>query len=230
MQMRKEVKKEKRRVRREWCGKNWKWIVFCVIPGLILAIVLYFISISFIVSKLQQSTFFHLKLCVGFSIRKGMTKMVVPSNRCNSERIKVLDFRVFPQLKSIEIGDECFENTEIVMLIGLKELESVVIGDRCFTKYKNSSDDCKDPDRQFYLKNCGKVKELRIGCNSFFEYTVCEIENVDSLEVIEMKEESGWDWSFWSASLKLKGGLCGMEMMNRLAQIENTSFQQGRVQ
>ena len=71
---------------------------------------------------------------------------------------------------------------------------------------------------------------MRIGCNSFFEYTVCEIENVDSLEVIEMKEGSGTDWSFWSASLKLKGGLCGMEIMNRLAQIENASFQQGRVQ
>ena len=82
-----------------------------------------------------------------------------------------------------------------------------MIGDRCFTKVKNgrglSSD--SDPNRHFYLKDCEKVKELRIGCNSFYEYTVCEIENVDSLEVIEMKESTEFDWSFWSASLKLKG-------------------------
>ena len=127
-------------------------------------------------------------------------------------------------MKSIEIGDDCFENTEKVKLIGLKELERVAIGDRCFTKHKNNSDSHEDPNRHFHLKDCKRVKELKVGCNSFFEYTVCEIENVDSLEVIEMKESTGWDWSFWDASLKLKGGLCGMEIMIRLAQIENTSL------
>lgn len=110
------------------------------------------------------------------------------------------------------------------MLIGLKELESVVIGDRCFTKHKNSSDSDSDPNRHFYLKDCEKVKELRIGCNSFFEYRVCEIESVNRLEAIDMKESTEWDWSFWNASLKLKGGLCGVEIMNRLAQIENASL------
>ena len=155
---------------------------------------------------------------------KRVTELVIPSNCCNEEEWKVFDVSALKWLRSIEIGDDCFENTEKVKLIGLKELERVVIGDRCFTKHKNSSDDHKDPNRHFYLKNCEKVKELRIGCNSFFEYTVCGIENVDSLEVIEMKEGSGWDWSFWAASLKLKGGLCVAEMINRLTQIENTSL------
>ena len=166
------------------------------------------------------------------NVNKRVTELVIPSNCCNEDEWKVLDVSALKWLKRIEIGDDCFENTERVKLIGLKELETVVIGDRCFTKVKNgkavSSD--RDPNRHFYLKNCGKVRELRIGCNSFYEYTVCEIENVDSMEVIDMKESTGWDWSFWSASLKLKGGLCGVEIMNRLAQIENTSLQQGRIQ
>ncbi|KAK8831305.1 hypothetical protein WA577_000446, partial [Blastocystis sp. JDR] len=134
MEMKEGVKREKRRVRREWYGKNWKWVVSYVIPGLILAIVLYSISISFIVSKLQQSTVFHLKLCVSFSITENMTELVVPSNRCNSEKMNTLDLSLFPQLKSIVIGDDCFMNVGQLNLNGLSKLETVVIGINSFTR------------------------------------------------------------------------------------------------
>ena len=203
MEMKEGVKKERKRVRREWCGKNWKWVVSYVIPGLILAIVLYSISISFIVSKLQQrSTFNHLSECVGSSITKDMTELVVPSNRCNGEKIKLLDFRAFPQLKSIEIGDECFENVKEVKLVGMDQLESVVIGMNSFTKKKNSWGN--DPNRHFYLKKCERLKELKIGDWSFSDYPVCEIENVDCLEVIEMGELNERSDNFSYASLELK--------------------------
>ena len=200
--MKEGVNKERKRARKEWYGKNWKWVVPCIVAGLILAIVLCSISIPFIVFKLQQSTFFHLKLCVGFSIRKGMTKMVVPSNRCNSKKIKVLDFRVFPQLKSIEIGDECFMYVDEVKLIGLNRLERVMIGKNCFTKKKN--DWGNDPTRHFHLKNCERVRELKIGRGSFSDYSVCEIENVPSLEVIEMGQLNEDSYNFRYASLELK--------------------------
>ena len=197
------MKKERRRVRREWCGKNWKWVVSYVIPGLILAIVLYSISISFIVSKLQQRiTFNHLSECVGSSITKDMTELVVPSNRCNSRLIKTVDLSLFPQLKSIEIGDECFMHVNEVKLIGLSQLERVVIGENSFTKKKN--DWGYNPNRHFYLKNCERVRELKIGCWSFSDYTVCEIENVPSLEVIEMGKVNMESWNFYYASLELK--------------------------
>ena len=149
--MKEGVKKERKRVRREWCGKNWKWIVSYLIPGLILAIVLYSISISFIVSKLQQNTFFQLKLCVGFSITKDMTELVVPSNQCNSRLIKTVDLSLFPQLKSIKIGDECFMYVEEVKLIGLNQLERVVIGRNSFTKRRSGYPEY-DPNLRFYLK------------------------------------------------------------------------------
>ena len=201
-----EVKKGKRTVRMEWCGKNWKWIVSYVIPGLILAIVLYSISISFIVSKLQQRiTFNHLSDCVGSSITKDITELVVPSNRCNSRKIKMLDFRAFPQLKSIEIGDECFENVNKVKLIGMNQLESVVIGKNSFKKYATRAYKSINADRHFYLKNCKRLRELKIGCDSFYDYTVCEIENVPSLEVIEIGELNEGSWNFYYASvLELK--------------------------
>ena len=62
----------------------------------------------------------------------------------------------------------------------------------------------KNPDRHFYLKNCERLRELRIGIWSFIDYSVCEIENVPSLEVIEMGESNEWNRNFSYASLELK--------------------------
>ena len=207
--MKEGVKKERKRARKEWCGKNWKWIVSYVIPGLILAIVLYSISISFIVSKLQpRITFSHLSKCVGSSITKDMTELVVPSNRCNSRKIKVLDFRAFPQLKSIEISDRCFEYVNKVKLIGLNQLERVVIGMNSFKKASYFWPRLFYLNRRFYLKNCERLRELKIDCYSFSDYSVCEIENVPSLEVIVIGDFS---FIFWFASLELKSDCEGMK-------------------
>ena len=43
-----------------------------------------------------------------------------------------------------------------------------------------------------------------MGCYSFSDYSVCEIENVPSLEVIEMGELNKWSANFHYASLELK--------------------------
>ena len=43
-----------------------------------------------------------------------------------------------------------------------------------------------------------------MGPYSFNEYSVCEIENVPSLEVIEMGELNQWSANFCYASLELK--------------------------
>ena len=61
-----------------------------------------------------------------------------------------------------------------------------------------------DTSCHFYLKNCGRLRELKIGHNSFNEYTVCEIENVPSLEGIEMGELNEGSSNFYYASLELK--------------------------
>ena len=196
--MKEGMKKEKRKVRREWYGKNWKWVVPCIV-----AIVLCSISISFIVSKLQQRiTFNHLSDCVGSSITKDMTELVVPSNRCNSWLIKTLVLSEFTHLKSIEIGDRCFEKVNEVKLIGLNQLERVVIGMNSFTKEKN--DYGNDANRKLYVKNCDALKELKIGPYSFSDYSVIEIENVNSLELIEIGDMNRESNSFLYASLELK--------------------------
>ena len=102
------------------------------------------------------------------------------------------------------MGDYCFRETEELKLIGLKELERVVIGKSSFTKYPYHTDDGIDPNRHFYLKNCERLRELKIGYWSFTDYSMCEIENVPSLEVIEMGKLDEKSCNFYYASLELK--------------------------
>ena len=114
----------------------------------------------------------------------------------------VLDLTRFSKLESLVIGDNCFSYVTEVKLIGLDELKSVEIGMNSFTQHKNWYSN--DPKRHFYLKNCPKLKSLKMGCHSFSDYTVCEIENVDALETIEFGELNEASRSFFDASLELK--------------------------
>ena len=125
------------------------------------------------------------------------------ANTCNDTRLTVLDLSSFTSMKVFEVGDYSFAFVNEVKLIGLSKLESVMIGMNCFTKHRSNRPKC-DPDRHFYLKNCERVRELKMGRFSFSDYSVCEIENVPSLEVIEMGELNRESCNFYHASLELK--------------------------
>ncbi len=132
-----------------------------------------------------------------------MEVMIVDNNACNDKDYQLLDLSSVCNLKVFEVGDYSFAFVEEVKLIGLNRLERVVIGKKCVTKHK----DCyhgDDPDGHFYLKNCERLRELKIGCYSFSDYSVCEIDNLPSLEVIEIGELYGISSNFKYASLELK--------------------------
>ena len=136
------------------------------------------------------------------NVDERITELVIPSNCCNENEWSVFDVSGLKWLKCIEIGDECFANVDEVKLIGLNKLERVLIGKNSFTKNKNSCGD--DPNRHFYLKDCERLKELKIGSWSFSDYSVCEIANVNRLEVIEMGDLNETSANFCYASLELK--------------------------
>ena len=135
------------------------------------------------------------------SLDSSVTQIII-DNGVGEPSFTVLDLTRFTQLRSLEIGDHCLSHVTKVKLIGLSELESVEIGMNCFTKHKNSAG--SDSNRHFYLKNCPKLKSLKMGRYSFSDYSVIEIENVDALEVIEMGELNEDSYGFYFASLELK--------------------------
>ena len=131
--------------------------------------------------------------------------MSVSDNNYNEEEIKELDLSGFVNLRKIKVGDECFIYVKKVNICGLKELESVEIGSKSFRR------DSDMKRGSFCLKNCPKLKSLKMGFCSFEDYLVCEIKNVDALEVIEMGKLSDWSGNFWHASLELKSILIHSE-------------------
>ena len=133
------------------------------------------------------------------TMSQSVEVMIVDNNACNEKCFTSLALSVFSNLKVFEVGDYSFAFVDEVKLIGLNQLERVVIGECCLRKSLE-----KNPNRHFYLKNCERLKELKIGRYSFSDYSVCEIENVPSLEVIEIGELDEDSCCFYYASLELK--------------------------
>ena len=156
----------------------------------------------------------HITVCNDvnwMTLDSSVTHITVEGNCGNDVSLTVLDLSRFLYLKELVVGNESFMYVNEVKLIGLHYLESVEIGMNSFTRHKNTGDITADPNRHFYLKNCPKLKSLKMGRYSFSDYTVCEIENVDGLEVIEIGDLNKDSYNFYYASLELKSILIHSE-------------------
>ena len=131
-----------------------------------------------------------------------MEVITVGTNKCNEENDRI-DLSKYFNLKNVSIGNECFYYQDVLNLTGLHSLERVMIGMNSFIKenYGNNA------NRKLYVKNCDALKELKIGRFSFSDYSVIEIENVNSLELIEIGDMNNWSDNFLFASLELKSEL-----------------------
>ncbi|KAK8832504.1 hypothetical protein WA577_002977 [Blastocystis sp. JDR] len=119
--------------------------------------------------------------------------------KCNGANDRI-DLSKYFNLKNVSIGDLCFIYQDVLNLTGLHSLERVMIGMNSFIKenYGNNA------NRKLYVKNCDALKELKIGRYSFSDYSLIEIENVNSLELIEIGDMNNWSDNFLFASLELK--------------------------
>ena len=130
-----------------------------------------------------------------------MEVITIGNNECYYPNQRI-DLSKYVNLKNVSIGNECFFYQDVLNLTGLHSLERVMIGMNSFTKKRY--DYGNDTNRKVYVKNCDALKELKIGRFSFSDYRVIEIENVNSLELIEMGEVNEESYIFYSASLELK--------------------------
>ena len=130
-----------------------------------------------------------------------MKVITIGNNKCNKANERI-DLSKYFNLKNVSIGNECFFYQDVLNLTGLHSLERVMIGENSFTKKKNFFGN--NANRKLYVKNCDALKELKIGNYSFSDYSVIEIENVNSLELIEMGDMDSLSYNFFYASLELK--------------------------
>ena len=124
----------------------------------------------------------------------------VQDNCCNGSKGEEKLLSLLPFLKELIVGNESFRGVDKVKLVEMENLERVVIGRGSFTNHPK--DAFRDPSREFHLKDCPRVRELRIGGYSFSDFGVCEIENVPLLESVSMGDlkENHCCYSFYYAS------------------------------
>ena len=134
------------------------------------------------------------------SMSMNVTNLIISSNSCNE--LKSLNLNEYRYLKSIEIGDDCFENVDLFKIDGLNELKSLKIGINSFTKKKNSFG--HDSSRSFSILNCIELKSIEIGRFSFCDYAGrFELRNLPKLSTIKIGEIGVNSYNFFYSSSEI---------------------------
>ena len=135
--------------------------------------------------------------------------------------LTVLDFSPFKNVVSIEIGSKSFTYVKTVCIAELPKLESVRIGFHSFFDFSEYGMDLT-PGYRFSVYNCPSLKELKVGMDSFADYSWFVVKNLPSLEELVIGESNDISMCFSHASLELKGEGMEPEVKNRSSKAENT--------
>ena len=139
----------------------------------------------------------------GTTIDNHVELLDIPSDSFNELESFVLPSFIH-SLKRVVIGDYCFRSVHLFELDGLSELESIEIRTQSITYCKkddwNSSDD-ERTDSVCRIVNCSQLKSIQIDDYSFKYYHSFELDNLPSLQSIDI----GRDCFFYSSSFSLIG-------------------------
>ena len=122
-------------------------------------------------------------------------------NSYNNENTLILPFFLC-SLKRIVVREGCFRMVRVFELNGLDELESVEIGQDSFriSRYKERNDgSCR-------IVNCPILKSIQIGDSSFDDYHSFELNNLPSLQTIDI----GHRCLYYAPSFSLAGLIDGL--------------------
>lgn len=112
------------------------------------------------------------------------------------------------RLKQIMIENDSLTGLRSIEMNGLSELESIQIGEYCFTRVSRWSnmEDIIPSDGSCRIVNCPKLKSIQISDASFRDYHSFEMNNLPSLQSIDIST-----WCFFNAlTFSLTGLIDGM--------------------
>ena len=82
----------------------------------------------------------------------------VKNGMCNNEAFDEWNMDEYARLRELIVCNECFQFVKDLKIVGLNALEKVEIGKQCF---------CKASGGVFEMRDCEKVKSVKIGDGSF---------------------------------------------------------------
>ena len=131
-----------------------------------------------------------------------VTDLVISSDSCND--LNTLDLNCFELLRSIEVGDNCFESVQTFQINGLNRLNTIIIGRNSFTQAKNGARN--DPSKSFHILNCESLESIQIGEYSFSDYAgEFELKNLPQLQSIQIGTMGNNSWNFYYSSFVIRG-------------------------
>ena len=92
------------------------------------------------------------------SLDENVEVIEVKNGMCNDEDFEEWEMNEYVRLRELIVGDECFQFVKDLRIVGLNALEKVEIGKQCF---------CNANGGVFEMRNCAKVKSVKIGDGSF---------------------------------------------------------------
>lgn len=113
----------------------------------------------------------------------------IANNSFNEKtRLRSVYSGVFTSLKRVIIGEDCFAYVRDIRFDGLTELESITIGGSCFTLDKLKKDVMSTPNASgdVRIANCPKLVSISIGNYSFSSFASFVLEELPSLQTIDM--------------------------------------------
>ena len=102
------------------------------------------------------------------------------------------DVSLLLNLKSIEIGNDCFGSVKTFEIDGLNRLKTIKIGNNSFTQKKY--DFGNDESKSFHILNCESLESIQIGEFSFSDFAGdFELKNLPQLQSIQIGYYSDCD-------------------------------------
>ena len=138
------------------------------------------------------------------SIDSSVSSITIPHWTCNDDDYITFDFSRFTQVKSIEIGDDCFGSVQTFKIDRLNRLKTIKIGNRSFTLKKNSFGN--DESKSFHILNCESLESIQIGRYSFSDFAGdFELKNLPQLQSIQIGTIGSDSYNFNYCSFMIRG-------------------------
>ena len=138
------------------------------------------------------------------SLKSSMTSITIPNWTCNDIDYTVFDFSRFSRVKSIEIGNNCFESVKTFQIDGLNRLKTIKIGNNSFTQKKNGWGN--DESKSFHILNCESLESIQIGKYSFSDFGgEFELKNLPQLQSIQIGTIGSDSNNFRYSSFVIRG-------------------------
>ena len=151
-----------------------------------------------------------------------VTELVISSNCCND--LDALDLSKFEWLRTIEIGDGCFESVKTFKMDGLNRLKSLKVGRSSFTRVKQEEWDlswdqayrqANNSSKSFHLLNCESLKSIEIGEYSFSDFGgEFELKSLPALQILIIGVPGKLSSNFWWSSFVVQGIRRVLSVMN----------------